>query len=566
MNPCDARDSCRLSVERNACRYHVRFHERPRPPAPRFRTFPAHAARGAGWRVQPRLRPPAGALARAVQAPRREEACRAGRGYRGLRGEAPQAHGGQARDSARRIAAHHRARRRDRQADPRAPGGGDRRRNRLGQDHAVAQAVPGRRPRRSGADRLHPAAPAGRAFGGAPRGGGTRHPARRPGGLPGALHRPGERAHAGEVHDRRHPARRNAGRSLAVGLRHPDHRRGARAQPQHRLPARLSQAPRREAARPQDHRHLGHHRHRAFRGTLRRRAGGLGGRPRVSGGAALAARRPARRRTRARRGPGQHRTHRRRARRDRGRPQPGRRPRRRAGVPARRARDPRRAPAAVAPAIPRDRDPAAVRAALRRRPGPRVQARSETPRGAGDERGGNLAHRAAHPLRGRHRPGAREALQPAQPARTPARGAGLAGRRRPAQGPLRPHRPRHLLPPVRRGGFRRAQRIHRPRTAALLAGQRDPAHAGAAAGRGGRFPLPRRARSARGGRRLPPPRRDRRDRRGAHAHRDRPHAGPAADRRAAGAHAGGSGKARRAARAADGGVLPQHPGPARTPR
>ncbi len=42
-----------------------------------------------------------------------------------------------------------------------------------------------------------------------------------------------------QVHDRRHPARRDPVRPFPVALRHHHHRRGARAQPQHRLPARL---------------------------------------------------------------------------------------------------------------------------------------------------------------------------------------------------------------------------------------------------------------------------------------------------------------------------------------
>ena len=45
--------------------------------------------------------------------------------------------------------------------------------------------------------------------------------------------------------------------------------------------------------------------------------------------------------------------------------------------------------------------------------------------------------------------------------------AGLAGVGRPAQGPLRARRRRHLHPPLRRGGLRRAPALHRPR---------DPAH------------------------------------------------------------------------------------------
>ena len=52
----------------------------------------------------------------------------------------------------------------------------------------------------------------------------------------------------------------------------------------------------------------------------------------------------------------------------------------------------------------------------------------------------NLADGAAHPLRGRSRRGARQALFAAAEARPPAHRADLAGQRRPAQGPLRARR------------------------------------------------------------------------------------------------------------------------------
>ena len=47
------------------------------------------------------------------------------------------------------------------------------------------------------------------------------------------------RAHPGQADDRRHPAGRAPARPHPLGVRHADHRRGARAQPQHRLPPRL---------------------------------------------------------------------------------------------------------------------------------------------------------------------------------------------------------------------------------------------------------------------------------------------------------------------------------------
>ena len=112
-------------------------------------------------------------------------------------------------------------------------------------------------------------------------------PRRRRGRLPGALHRERRRRHLHQVHDRRHPAGRNPVRPLAVALRHAHHRRGARAQPQHRLPARLPAAAAAQAPRPEADRHLGDHRHRALRAALRRRAGGQRGRPQLSGRSAL---------------------------------------------------------------------------------------------------------------------------------------------------------------------------------------------------------------------------------------------------------------------------------------
>ena len=58
-------------------------------------------------------------------------------------------------------------------------------------------------------------------------------------------------------------------------LRHAHHRRGPRAQPQHRLHPRLPQAAAAAAARPQGRHHLGDHRPRAVRRALRRpRTGG----------------------------------------------------------------------------------------------------------------------------------------------------------------------------------------------------------------------------------------------------------------------------------------------------
>ena len=62
-----------------------------------------------------------------------------------------------------------------------------------------------------------------------------------------------------------------AARPDALALRHADHRRGARAQPQHRLHPRLPHAAAAPPPRPQGDHHLGDDRHRALRRALRRR-------------------------------------------------------------------------------------------------------------------------------------------------------------------------------------------------------------------------------------------------------------------------------------------------------
>ena len=80
--------------------------------------------------------------------------------------------------------------------------------------------------------------------------------ASRTGSQPGAV---------GQADDRRHPAGRDAERPAAARLRHPHHRRGARAQPEHRFPARLPAAAAAAPAGPEGHRHLGHHRRRPLR-------------------------------------------------------------------------------------------------------------------------------------------------------------------------------------------------------------------------------------------------------------------------------------------------------------
>ena len=75
-------------------------------------------------------------------------------------------------------------------------------------------------------------------------------------------------------------------------LRHADHRRGARAQPQHRLRARLFAAHRARAAGPQSHHHVRDDRPRALRRAFRRRADHSHSGPQLSRDAFATARAP----------------------------------------------------------------------------------------------------------------------------------------------------------------------------------------------------------------------------------------------------------------------------------
>ncbi len=350
------------------------------------------------------------------------------------------ARGQRAANSHRRSAADRREGGRNRRTDPQAPGHRACRRNRFRKKHANSKTVPCCRTRRGWSDWLHPAAPRCRAQRGAPRCHGAWRRTRRNRRLSGALRRPDRRAHPGQVHDGWHPACRDPIRSLAQRLRHHHPRRSARAQPEYRFPARLPQAPARASARSEIDRHIGHDRHEHIFQTFPQCAHRECRRARLSGRGALAAG------GRTRRGVA-GRSHRRRT----GRNHHRRPARRCAGIPARRARDSRHPSGAVAASLQGNGNPRALRAPVCGRAGPRVQAGCWTAHRAGDERGGNLADRAAHPLRRRHRHGAGEALFAAQPARTPAYRAGFTSRRRAAQGPLRPRRPGRLRAPVWRG-------------------------------------------------------------------------------------------------------------------
>ena len=140
-----------------------------------------------------------------------------------------------------------------------------------GQDHPAAQDLPGARPRRHRPDRPHPAAADRGPHRGRADRRGARHRARHGGRLQGAVHRQVQRRHAGQGDDGRHPAGRDAAGPAAAAVRHADHRRGARAQPEHRLHPRLPEAAAAQPARPQGHHHLGHDRPGAVRGAFGRR-------------------------------------------------------------------------------------------------------------------------------------------------------------------------------------------------------------------------------------------------------------------------------------------------------
>ena len=302
-------------------------------------------------------------------------------------------------------------------------------------------------------DRPHAAAADRRAHGRAADRRRARRPARRRRRLQRALRRPVQEGDAGPPRHRRPAARRDRARPAAAPLRHDHHRRGPRAQPEHRLPARLPQAAAAPAPGPQARHHERDDRHGALQRALRRRAGRRGLRAHVPGRGPLPARRrggrPRRRDRRRRRGAAR------------------RRARRRARLPLRRARDPRHRRVAGRPAARRRRDPAALRAPLAGRAAEGLQAAHRAPRRAGDERRRDVAHRAGH-RRGR-RPGHRadQPLQRAAEGPAAADRAGLAGVGQPAQGPLRAHVGRHLHPPVLRAGLPRPAGVHR---------SGDPAH------------------------------------------------------------------------------------------
>ena len=157
-----------------------------------------------------------------------------------------------------------------RDAIARQPGRRRGRRDRVGQEHAAAEAVPRARPRRRRPDRPHPAAPGRGAHD-------RRAVAEELGTAVGDVvgfsvrfdDRVGERTRVRVMTDGILLAELQP-RPRPAALRHADHRRGPRAQPQRRLPARLPPPAAAAPARPEGDRHVGDDRHGALRRPLRR--------------------------------------------------------------------------------------------------------------------------------------------------------------------------------------------------------------------------------------------------------------------------------------------------------
>ena len=179
--------------------------------------------------------------------------------------------------------ADHATHRRDRRTPQAKPGGHRCRRDRVGEDHAIAQGLPCGGPRRARRHRPYAAPTPCGANGGVADRQRTRRGLRRGGGLRRAVHRPNVRADRGQGGDRRSAAQRDPARPGAQALLVRDRRRGPRTQPQRRLHPRLPETRPRAAARSEGDRHECDDRCGSLRGLFRRCAGRGGIRARLSG-------------------------------------------------------------------------------------------------------------------------------------------------------------------------------------------------------------------------------------------------------------------------------------------
>ena len=102
--------------------------------------------------------------------------------------------------------------------------------------------------------------------------------------------------------------------------------------------------------------------------------------------------------------------------------------------------------------------------------------RTARPHRAGDQCGRNLVHGTGHPLCRRCRHRARQALQLSQQGRAVAGRTHQPGGSEPARRALRAGQQWRVHPSVRRDGLHRAAALHRPRNHAFVAGRRDPAN------------------------------------------------------------------------------------------
>ena len=342
-------------------------------------------------------------------------------------------------------------------------------------------------------------------------------------------------------------------RPRARRLRHDHRRRGARAQPQHRLPARLPQAAccaRRAGpqARSSRRRRSTPSASRGTSATATRPAPVIEvSGPHVSGRASATAplgdaatTRPTTRRSSRRRSSPRPRTC-------------GAKVRatsscscRASARSARRRRSAARASCARRPYARDGRDPAAVRAAVRRRAAARVRAVARPAHRARDQRRRDVADGARHPLRDRHRARARQALQRCATRRRCCRSRRSRRRRRtsaPAAAAASPTA--SACASTREDDFAARPRYTDPEILRASLARGDPADGGARPRRGRRVSVRRAAGAARDRRRLPAAAGARRGRSATRAHAARPRARAAAARSAHRPH-----RARRRASAA----------------